>query len=454
MSTQPMQFPRPGRLLLWAFLFVFAAPIVVGVPVAAWMYWKLDPVQSFYFGTYLESAMEGTTRGATVTVRYASKTAPRRPPAPLLPGDAERGMSASQPLVLSSKAITEGWRGITVAPLRKVRPPELETYLRTTIYDDESAWQILGEPVLALLALLFLPYLAVRLWRSDSKRSRAHEERHGRRTKGPELVSGLARFGRSGGDGIRLRLQGRGILPGGSFRIPKRLESSHILLMGDTGSGKSPAIRQILRQVQERGESAIVYDPAMDFIGEFYNPERGDLILNPLDARCPYWNLPGELSSFEVATTIAAAMLPDKEYEKSFFTDAPRRVLARLLLEKPSVHRLIQWMSDPEEITRRVKGTAQAAMVDPGAPAQRAGVLSSLNLISDSLELLPERENRDIFSTDDWQFKRTRWVFLTSSRRVPRETAAAAFGVARPVHPAHDAAVRERGSEAGLVRSR
>jgi DNA helicase HerA-like ATPase len=63
------------------------------------------------------------------------------------------------------------------------------------------------------------------------------------------------------------------------------------MLMGDTGSGKSSAIRQILRQVQERGETAIVYDPAMDFVGEFYDPKRGDLILNPLDARCPYWSL-------------------------------------------------------------------------------------------------------------------------------------------------------------------
>ena len=32
----------------------------------------------------------------------------------------------------------------------------------------------------------------------------------------------------------------------------------------------------------------------MDFIGEFYSPERGDLILNPLDARCPYWDLGAE----------------------------------------------------------------------------------------------------------------------------------------------------------------
>ena len=108
---------------------------------------------------------------------------------------------------------------------------------------------------------------------------------------------------------------------GPSYRIPKRLEASHILMMGDTGSGKSNAIRQLLRQVRERGESAIVYDPAMDFVSEFYSPARGDLILNPLDARCPYWGLGDEINRDETATTIAAAFLPEKEYEKKFFTD-------------------------------------------------------------------------------------------------------------------------------------
>ena len=96
---------------------------------------------------------------------------------------------------------------------------------------------------------------------------------------------------RLGADGISFRLRfekapWRWLPFGPSYRIPRRLESSHIELIGDTGSGKSTAIRQILRQIQERGETAIVYDPAMDFVGEFYDPKRGDLILNPLDARC------------------------------------------------------------------------------------------------------------------------------------------------------------------------
>ncbi len=189
--------------------------------------------------------------------------------------------------------------------------------------------------------------------------------------------------------------------------------------MGDTGSGKSNAIRQILRQLEERGESGIVYDPAGEFVQEFYRPERGDLILNPLDERCPYWDLSGELSYPGTADAIAAAMLPEKEFEKAFFTDAPRRILARLLSSRPSIQQLLFWMSDPSEIEKRLEGTPQAAYLDKAAGPQRAGVLASLNMIADSLALLPEEdEKREHFATEQWAFFRTRWVFLTSKPSV------------------------------------
>jgi type IV secretory pathway TraG/TraD family ATPase VirD4 len=155
----------------------------------------------------------------------------------------------------------------------------------------------------------------------------------------------------------------------------------------------------------------------MDFVGEFYSPERGDLILNPLDARCPYWSLGDELERPETAATIAAAFLPDKEYEKAFFTDGPRRILAHLLKKKPQPRDILKWMADPDQMARMVKGTPLAALIDSAAPAQRAGVLSSLNMVADSLELLPEWDEAHgkTFSTDEWYTERKRWVFLTSS---------------------------------------
>ena len=77
---------------------------------------------------------------------------------------------------------------------------------------------------------------------------------------------------------------------GGFFEFPGSSNRVTSCSLGETGSGKSNAIRQVLRQVEDRGETAILYDPTNEFVQEFYRPERGDYILNPLDARCPFWN--------------------------------------------------------------------------------------------------------------------------------------------------------------------
>jgi len=102
-------------------------------------------------------------------------------------------------------------------------------------------------------------------------------------------------------------------------------------------------------------------------------------------------------------------------YENGFFTDAPRRVLSALLRKGGSVGGLLEWMSDPAEIEGRLAGTPQAAYLDRKAGPQRAGVLSSMNMIADSLDLLPETaDGRQWFTTEKWKWERTRWVFLTS----------------------------------------
>ena len=90
------------------------------------------------------------------------------------------------------------------------------------------------------------------------------------------------------------------------FRATARRCTSSIV--GDSGTGKSAAIRQILSQIWERGETAIVYDPAMEYLPQFYNEARGDVILNPLDARCPFWTPGDEVPHEAEALTLAAQL--------------------------------------------------------------------------------------------------------------------------------------------------
>jgi type IV secretory pathway TraG/TraD family ATPase VirD4 len=187
--------------------------------------------------------------------------------------------------------------------------------------------------------------------------------------------------------------------------------------MGDSGTGKSALIRQILQQLERRGETAIVYDPALEYTAQFYTADRGDLILNPLDARSPYWTPSDEWRHEAETLTLATSLFPDRPHENTFFTEAPRRIFAHLLTLKPTPEQLTAWLCHEDEIDRHLAGTAYATMIDRQAPAQRSGVLASLNMVADTLKLLPaDHETTARWSAATWASQWPHgWLFLTST---------------------------------------
>ena len=124
------------------------------------------------------------------------------------------------------------------------------------------------------------------------------------------------------------------------MRIPPGKESQHFQMMGDTGAGKTTLIMQLLRQIRDRGDVAIVYDPASEFVQRFYDEKRDDIILNPLDARCPFWSPAMEIESNQEATTISESLYQpsggsSNSSNKEFFYRTPAQIFAHLLREGP-----------------------------------------------------------------------------------------------------------------------
>jgi hypothetical protein len=288
--------------------------------------------------------------------------------------------------------------------------------LSTWIYEGRRLRDLAWPPLAGGLGVLVLGLVVA----IPQDAERARTRRQGRRLRGPELVTPGAFTRRLRADGVGwIQARPRGFFSRSrrdSVRVPHAVESSHFLVMGDTGTGKSALIRQLLMQVQERGETAIVYDPALEYTPQFFDPDRGDAILNPLDRRTPFWTPADELRLDAEALTLAESLFPERPNENSFFSDAPRRIMAFLLTHRPDAAQIVAWLSDPRELDRLLAGTPYAVMIDPSAGPQRAGVLASLNMVADALQLLPAaRATSQRWSATDWSTTRRGWLFFTST---------------------------------------
>lgn len=220
-------------------------------------------------------------------------------------------------------------------------------------------------------------------------------------------------------------LHGDGIVIG-DMATPRRQEPQHFLLSGQPGTGKSTVIRSILRQVARRGEIAVVLDPECEYVPEFYRPERGDLILNPLDLRCPCWSpwwelMPG--SEAMDAEALAAALVPDPPNTFNqgggdfFFRRSARTLIVGMLLALKS--------RDPADIPtllalsrtqlkQALKGTPAEALIDPGAHEQGAGIVATAFNAASSFRHLPRQSERS-WSALEWGSARQGWLFLSST---------------------------------------
>ena len=75
----------------------------------------------------------------------------------------------------------------------------------------------------------------------------------------------------------------------------------------------------------------IVYDPACEFVRQFYLPDRGDIVLNPLDERCPYWSRSAELQRKAEAKALAVSLFQPGGNTQKFFVESPQKVFAHFV---------------------------------------------------------------------------------------------------------------------------
>lgn len=384
----------------------------------------LEPLQHSYLSEYVRSYMGAPfkTHGRYRMIFLGGLTAKPRLALPVdfAPGTMRLSGGAAVPYRLSDLATSQGYSFPFRGMPHQALDAAMYSWLRDAIFERHGLWRtflisfIEGGVCLILFLGLAIP--------KDIERYR--QMKYGRVLRGPRMLD-PNEFNRvEKGDGLGFKTTEADKM----MRIPLKKEAQHLQLMGDTGVGKTQLIMQCLRQIRGRGDSAIVYDPACEYIQRFYEADRGDIVLNPLDARCPYWGPAQEMESNAEADAIAASLYqPRTDKVDEFFHETPAQIFAHLLKLGPTPQQLAKWMASDKELAKRVEGTEMAFYIDRNAGPQRAGVLSSLGLVAKCFRLLPERdEKRPVWNARTWSKNRQGWIFITS-RPPERDTL-------RPLH--------------------
>jgi type IV conjugative transfer system coupling protein TraD len=200
---------------------------------------------------------------------------------------------------------------------------------------------------------------------------------------------------------------------------PLRAETQHTLIAGTTGVGKTQQIFKLLLQIRRRGDTVIIYDKMRSFVSALFTAGQ-DVILNPLDARCPSWDIFADAKTMVDWEMIAACLIPDT-LSDSFWASSSRSVFAnvarkvQIMVEEMATDTMtftpkldtvlyICTQYSIAELSEFLKGTTAARLVDPDNAKMTGSILATLE---DSLKGLtyikmPNEAYENVFSIRDW----------------------------------------------------
>lgn len=200
-------------------------------------------------------------------------------------------------------------------------------------------------------------------------------------------------------------------------------EQTHTFAIGTTGSGKSTAIKELVDQIRARNGKAVIFDLTGSFIQSYFDPDR-DILLNPLDSRCPQWSIFEDCETRSEFTAAAEALVPnDGGTSEPFWVLAARTLLIEGCLRlrqlgyttNSALHEYIMTAALPA-VNRLVQNTIAAPLTDPEAARMAESIRSTLNTNAAALSTLPK--DGPTFSVKKWvQTEHARGSILFVSAR-------------------------------------
>ena len=191
--------------------------------------------------------------------------------------------------------------------------------------------------------------------------------------------------------------------------IPQADETKHFKIIGTTGTGKSTAIRELLTRAIERGDRAVIADPDGSYARHFYDPARGDIILNPFDPRAARWDLFAEIIEPYDADQLALSLIPDYEgpdrnwrgYARTFVTAALRQLHQLNVRDVSSVYSILTTQKE-EDLRDLLEGTPGSVFVGKDGGKYLHSVRSIAMDHLKVIEHLMRQTDGEAFSVRKW----------------------------------------------------
>lgn len=192
---------------------------------------------------------------------------------------------------------------------------------------------------------------------------------------------------------------------------PWRLEQSHTMLIGTTGTGKTTQLRSHVSQIRARGHRAVIFDLTGTFVETFFDPKT-DVILNPMDERCAPWTLFDECRNYADFVSAAAALIPSHPDDKEpFWQNAARMLFIEMCLKLQEAgegnnaaiaHHLMT--ADLKKIHSQLEDTVAGPLTTEKAARMAESIRSVLNVNGQALRFMPDpvEGGAPAFSIRDW----------------------------------------------------
>ncbi|MCX7693456.1 MAG: type IV secretion system DNA-binding domain-containing protein [Tepidimonas taiwanensis] len=231
--------------------------------------------------------------------------------------------------------------------------------------------------------------------------------------RGAELVDArkLQKLTKKSGAGIAIA----------NIPIPANLETLHFLISGSTGAGKTVAIHEILDGAASRGDRALIADIGGLALEKYFDESRGDIIINPLDARSVEWSPLAEMRAAHDAERIARAIVPEghgsgKEwnaYARTFVASVFEYAFKNQLNNEKLTELLL--FSQNSELRKLFAAYPIRAMLDESNDKMLAGVRGIVSTYCAPFRLLhPDADARAFSIRRIAEDNSKRWIYLTA----------------------------------------